>query len=108
VQTLWKTGHDEAGCYKLISYPLGWNTRGGRGARDRGRGGRGTTRCSPGRGGRGATAGAAREVSYVAQHQGEHGGTTWQQIAPENCWNDWCNGCCEVRGEVVSWIRPLT
>ena len=31
-----KTGHDEASCYELIGYPLGWSTRGGRGGRNRG------------------------------------------------------------------------
>ena len=35
-----KTGHDESTHYELIGYPPGWNTRGGRGSRGRGRAGR--------------------------------------------------------------------
>ncbi|XP_021761728.1 uncharacterized protein LOC110726556 [Chenopodium quinoa] len=44
-----RVGHDESGCYQIISYPEGWGER-GRGGRGRGRGG----------GGRGAGRGGAR------------------------------------------------
>ena len=68
-----KTGHDKSTCYELIGYPPGWNTRGERGSRGRGRGGHGGGRFNLGRD-KGATSGSGsrRESSYAAQVQGEH------------------------------------
>ena len=45
-----KTGHEKANCFELIGYPTGWNSRGGRSGRGRGRGSRGGGRANPGRG----------------------------------------------------------
>jgi len=43
-----KIGHEEANCYELVGYPPGWNNRGGRGNRGRGRGVNGGRRNAAG------------------------------------------------------------
>ena len=67
-----KIGHVETACYEIIRYPTVWNTRGGRNTHGRGTTDQDDERMNPGRG-CGAASGN-REVSYVAQVQGEQSG----------------------------------